>query len=145
MCFILNESSKIEILKEDKIVYKWINVNNHSIYYSEFKWKANKRYELGKSLKIDTISRKEYDYQYSFKIINKGFHGYIHNNIKLFPGNKLIKLTIPEGAEYIENKITNEYVSNIVETKSLKNIYDNKPKNKEFILLEDLKKSIRKL
>lgn len=120
MCFYLDyENQKIKILKEDKIVYKIITKDNCSIIYNDFKWEENKRYELGNSLEI-----KEID---NFNEIDEGFHSFTTYKTALLYKqiyHKIIKLTIPKGAEYIENRY-GECVSNIVKTNSLENLHDN--------------------
>lgn len=115
MCFILDNNSKIKKIRKNKIVYKVITKHNYSPYKGNFEWEENKRYELGKSLKIN---------EYGRSIITEGFHAYTTHEMALYGkghNGKIIKLIVPKNAEYIEN-LAATCVSNVVETKSLKHI-----------------------
>ena len=129
MCFYVNKSQK-QIAKKDITVYKIITMNNKSLVY-HFSWKPNKTYKENLKtkeqltyLKDNTTSVWGYSRNLEFeKVINEGFHGFIHikNAIKLqrriTSFTKIVKMIIPKGSTYYRNK--EEIVSNQIKTMSL--------------------------
>lgn len=131
MCFVLSKNSKIKKLRKDKVVYKIIYKNNHSPYRN-FKWNENRQYKLGKPLSIKNYIEIHEGY-HTFTTYKAAIQEILFCPIFNIELMKIIKLIVPKNSEYAENKYDN-CISNIIKSKSLKNIIKEETINKKILL-----------